>query len=402
MKRFATGILFLAAAIYVPARYYESVHPALGFLRAFCEAAMIGGLADWFAVTALFRHPMGVPLPHTAIIPNNKERIADALARFVEFNFLSTEVVTEKLSKIDFAQLAGAWMADPARSGPPIAKIMEFLPRVFGMAGVEPLRRFAREHCAASLAQTDLAPTVTALLKDFVAAERSGQLVDEIVAVTERHLGASEEEIRAKLSLKTRALWPAIGLDAENAERLVASIAQTLAALRGEAGSAARAQLAQLLGDVVEQLGNSPSLPARLDSLKQSLLDSPVWADYVGTLWAQIGGRLQEDMRRPDSQFLVATQAAVCGLGENLVGNVMVRMVLNMQIRQFFVAFVEKRRHHAAELIAETMRKWDADTMSGRIEDAVGRDLQYIRINGTVIGGLIGVLIHVVSGLALR
>jgi uncharacterized membrane-anchored protein YjiN (DUF445 family) len=402
MKRFATGILILAAVIYVPARLYEAMYPALGYLRAFCEAAMIGGLADWFAVTALFRYPLGVRLPHTAIIPNNKERIADALARFVEFNFLSSEVVTEKLSKVDFALLAGNWMADPQRSGPPVAKVIEFLPRIFGMAGAEPLRRFAREHCAASLEDTDLAPAALELLRNFIAEHRRGHLVDELMVLADSHLGTNETEIRASLVEKTARIWPSLGLEADAAQRLIAATAQTFVALRGEAGQEARQQLAELLFDVVEQLRASPTFPAKLDSFKRSLLGSPVWSACVQSVWERIGTRLQEDLRRSDSAFRLAVQGAVCGLGENLVGNMMVRMVLNMQLRQFFVGFVEKRRHHAAELIAETMRKWDAVTMSGRIEDAIGRDLQYIRINGTVIGGLIGVVIHALSSLVLR
>lgn len=397
MKRFATGILFVAGLIYVPARLYESVHPAMGFLRAFCEAAMIGGLADWFAVTALFRHPLGVPLPHTAIIPNNKERIADALARFVEFNFLSTEVVTEKLGKIDFTQLAASWMADPARSGPALAKIVEFLPRIFGMPGVEPLRRYAREHCTGVAAQADLLPAVSALLGGLATAPSCAHLADEIADLAERQFGRGEDEIQRALAAAATRLWPSLDVAAEPAQRLLSAVARALAALNN--GTDARQRLASVLHDLLTALRDSPTLPARLAEVEQALMTTPAWSACMDTLWARLATRLHDDLRGPDSAFRTALQASVRGLGENLVGNMMVRMVLNMQIRQFLVGFVEQRRHHAAELIAETMRKWDAETMSGRVEDAIGRDLQYIRINGTLIGGLIGVVIHALSNL---
>lgn len=399
MKRLATGLLIVAGIFYVPARLYESLHPAIGFVRAFCEAAMIGGLADWFAVTALFRHPLGVPLPHTAIIPSNKERIADALARFVEFNFLSTEVVNEKLGKVDFTQMAAAWMADPARSGPAIGKIVEFLPRIFAMPGMEPLRRFAREHCTGAGAEADLTATLKALALGLAGSDAGAPLVAEIAAQVGHKLGAGEDEIQRKLAVHASRLWPDMDVAAEPSQRLLGASAGALAALNGDASAAARARLAALLSEALTALSASPTLAARLDECRQSLATMPAWHTAMDTLWAGLAGRLADDLKRTDSDLRGALQAAVCGLGENLGGNMMVRMVLNMQIRQFLVGFVEQRRHHAAELIAETMRKWDAETMSGRVEDAIGRDLQYIRINGTLIGGLIGVMIHALSNL---
>ena len=400
MKRLATGLLIVAGLIYVPARMYESLHPAVGFLRAFCEAAMIGGLADWFAVTALFRHPLVVPLPHTAIIPPNKERIADALARFVEFNFLSTEVVNERLGKIDFTQLVGNWMADATRSGPAVAKMVEFLPRIFAMPGVEPLRRFARDHCTGGAAQADLLPAASALLHGFADAHASVPLADEIAALVERHLGTDEDAFRQALAHKASDLWPALDLEAETSRRLLAASSAALAALHGEQGAATRRQLATLLRATLVELRDSATLPARLVDVQQALMTTPAWSACMEALWSRLATRLGDDLKRADSDFRRALQASVCGLGENLAGNMMVRMVLNMQIRQFLVGFVEQRRHHAAELIADTMRTWDAETMSGRVEEAIGRDLQYIRINGTLIGGLIGVLIHALSNLA--
>ncbi|MGE0861190.1 MAG: DUF445 family protein, partial [Gammaproteobacteria bacterium] len=182
MKTIATGLLVLAAIVYVPARLYEATHPAVGYLRALCEAAMIGGLADWFAVTALFRHPLGVPLAHTAIIPANKDRIAEALGRFVEFNFLSSEVMTERLAKVDFARLAAGWMADPERSHPAVAKVLEFLPKLLAMPGAEPLRSHTRELLARALERGDLAPLAAATLSALAQPERCRALVDQVLA----------------------------------------------------------------------------------------------------------------------------------------------------------------------------------------------------------------------------
>lgn len=401
MKTIATGLLVLAAIVYVPARLFEAVHPAVGYLRALCEAAMIGGLADWFAVTALFRHPLGVPLAHTAIIPANKDRIAEALGRFVEFNFLSTEVMTERLAKVDFARLAAGWMADPERSGPAVAKVLEFLPKLLAMPGAEPLRAHARELLARTLDRSDLAPLVGATLGALAHPDRCRALVDQALAVR-GDAESADEALRQRLEGGLRAMLGLAQTDQQASEAFIARASQAWLELRADPAHPAREFLSRWLEEQLLALRDSPALPALVLAAREALGSAPQWREFAQSVSTGFGVQLREDTSGAQASFCVALQAAVCGLGVNIGANPLVQFFLNAQVRKMALGVVERHRHHAAELITDTMRTWDANTMSGRVEEAIGRDLQYIRINGTVIGGLIGVLIHAITTLALH
>lgn len=401
MKIIATGLLVLAAVLYVPARLFETVHPAVGYLRALCEAAMIGGLADWFAVTALFRHPLGVPLAHTAIIPKNKERIADALGRFVEFNFLSSEVISERLSKIDFAQLAAGWMADPERSHPAVAKVVALLPRLFSMSGAEPLREFARLLHAGAWERADVAPVGSALSAALADQSVCRSLVDRLFA-TDAEQALTEEQVRPRIAGFLAELGATAGHTDDKAERLAEFATAAWLGMRADPQHPGRELLARWLHGALVTLREAPEMPAVIDALKQALVSQPESGNLSQVLWDHMRAQMRDDTAASDSRFCVAVQAAVVGWGKNIGANPLIQFVLNGQLRGMFLGVVERHRHHAASLIADTMRTWDAETMSGRVEEAIGRDLQFIRINGTVIGGLIGVLIHAISTLAIH
>ncbi|HEU5284526.1 MAG TPA: DUF445 domain-containing protein [Burkholderiales bacterium] len=397
MQRTATGLLFAAAAIYAVARVYESRYPAVGYLRAFCEAAMVGGLADWFAVTALFRHPLGVPLPHTAIIPSNKERIGEALGRFVERNFLSTEVVAAKLGEADLAGTAARWLSQPERSAMLAGHVAAFLPRLLDAAGDEPMRRFLHRRMVEGLRRIDMAPLAADVLETLTAGNRHQELVDEVVLQTRRLLSEAEPEVRARVRQKTAWLWQKLGVDEAISDRLISAAEETLAEVAVDPEHAWRQRFTDLVREYVVRLRTSPEYARRAEALKQSLLDHPALATYIGSIWDEVRTRVREDTAREDSGIRTGLRSALVRLGDALLAEPEVREAINAGMRKALGEIVERRRHEVAELIAQTVRRWDARTVSERIERAIGRDLQYIRINGTVIGGLVGVVIHAVS-----
>jgi uncharacterized membrane-anchored protein YjiN (DUF445 family) len=398
-KRRATGLLVVAAGVYVVARLYEAAHPAIGYLRAFCEAAMVGGLADWFAVTALFRHPLGVPLPHTAIIPANKDRIGEALGRFVERNFLTAEVVRTKLNQVDFATLIGRWLADPARSGRVATEAAQFLPRLLDALGDEPMRHFLHHNLTTALQRIDVAPIAADLLETLTEQNRHQALVDELLMQGQRFLGEAEPEIRARVRERTAWLWQKLGIDEAISGRLIRAAGETIAEVSADPEHAWRQRFTQMLSEYVEALRTSPEYRDRAERLKRGLIEQPQLAEYVGTVWDHLRSRVREDAANADSQLRRNLAAAMVALGESLLADPAVRDALNEWLRTALSDLIEARRHEVAALISETVRRWDPGTVTERVERAIARDLQYIRINGTLIGGLVGLLIHALSQL---
>lgn len=400
MQRLATGLLLLVAAVYVAARLYETRHPAIGYLRAFCEAAMVGGLADWFAVTALFRHPLGVPLPHTAIIPTNKDRIGATLGQFVERNFLSPEVVSVKLAQVDFAQLSARWLSDPARAGAVASQVAAFLPRVLDASADESIRQFMHRNLIDALRRLQAAPLAAELLETLTAQNRHQQLLDEIIARAHRFLVESEPDIRRRVRAKTAWLWQKLGVDDAISDRLIRAAQEALADIGADPEHAWRQRFTELVHEYIDGLRHAPEYHAQAERIKNELLDHPVLARYVGGIWDETRERIRRDVESPDSRIRANLQLALVHLGEGLMQDATVRAALNDWLRKALTDLVDARRHEVAELIAETVRRWDARTLSDRIEHAIGRDLQYIRVNGTLIGGLVGVAIHAVSSIA--
>jgi uncharacterized membrane-anchored protein YjiN (DUF445 family) len=398
-KRRATGLLLAAAVLYLIARVYEPAHPAIGYLRAFCEAALVGGLADWFAVTALFRHPLGVPLPHTAIIPSNKDRIGDALGRFVERNFLSQEVVGVKLAQIDFAALVGRWLSDAEHARALAAQVAVWLPRLLDATGDEAMRRFLHENLVSALRRIDFAPIAADLLETLTAQNRHQQLIDEILLQGQRFLGEAEPEIRARVRERTAWLWQKLGVDEAISDRLIKAAGDALADVSADPQHAWRQRFTDMLNEYVQALRNSEAYRERAERLKLAVLEQPQLAEYVGTVWDHLRARVRDDAADPDSRLRANLGPMLVTLGEGLLADGEVREALNRWLRAALAGLVEARRHEVSSLIAETVRRWDPATVTERVERAIARDLQYIRINGTLIGGLVGLVLHALSQL---
>jgi uncharacterized membrane-anchored protein YjiN (DUF445 family) len=397
MRILALSLLAGAALLMVAARVLEVRHPGWGYLRAFGEAALIGGLADWFAVVAMFRHPLGLRIPHTAIIPANKDRIGEALGRFVERNFLSPEVVARKLGEIDFAGKLGDWLADPARVHPMAGALARFVPRVLDAFGEQPVREFLRANLARGLQRVELGALAAEILEVLTAHNQHQALVDELIRAAERLLREAEPDLRIRVAEKTAWLWKKLGVDAAISDRLIEAAEQALAEVSADPDHAWRKRFTELTGEYVYALRHAPEWRTRADALKQLLTEHPVLGEYVGRVWDELRAHIREDARAPDSSIRSALEASLHHLGSSLLADRAVRTVLNDWLRVLLTDLARSRGTEVASLIADTVRAWDADTMSERIERAVGRDLQYIRINGTLIGGLIGVALYALS-----
>lgn len=400
MRLVATGLLVLMAAIFVAARYFDHLHPAVGYVRAFSEAAMVGGLADWFAVTALFRHPLHLPIPHTAIIPRNKDRIADTLASFLRDNFLIPKVVARRMQRVDVARAAGRWLADPGATrgrlrvgiGRLAADLLEALDQ-------ERLGGMAKRALAERLRALEVAPLLGRALATAMAEDRHRPLLDGIVHWAAKVLDANEHLIRQMVHERAGAVMRWTGLDETLANKIIAGLAKLIGDMAEDPGHPLRAKAEEGLAKLARDLQHDADRRAQVEAFKNELLDNPALGDWWMGVWESGRAALLRLARDPDRVLGGELGAALRQFGETLQTDRKLADTINRFARRSAVGAASDYGDGIVRLVSDTIRGWDARTVTGRLENAVGRDLQYIRINGTLVGGLVGVAIHAVDAL---
>ena len=398
MRRLATFMLVAMAALFLLSSRMEGVHPAWGFVQSFAEAAMVGGLADWFAVTALFRHPLGLPIPHTAIIPRNKDRIGDTLAAFLRDNFLTARVVARRMHRVDAAGAAGKWLADPAaRSG----RLRHGASRlaVNVLEGLDPdqFGTMVRGALANRLRAMQVSPALGRTLEAAIADDRHLPLVDAIIRWTSKTLDANEELVRAMIQKRAGAVLRWTGLDETLATSVVRGLHKMLAEVAEDPAHPLRAKANEGLALLAHDLQHSPDMQAKVERLKNDLIDNPALAGWWMGVWEKIRGGMLRAARDPDRALAGPIGEAMRQLGRTLQSDPVLKAKVNRFARRAVVGAVADYGDGIVRLVSDTVRGWDAQTITGRLENAVGRDLQYIRINGTLVGGMVGLAIHVVD-----
>jgi uncharacterized membrane-anchored protein YjiN (DUF445 family) len=395
MRRLATGLLVLMAALFLAAHLLQPRHPWLAFVAAFAEAAMVGALADWFAVTALFRHPLGLPIPHTAIIPNNKDRIGGSVANFLEHNFMTREVLAEELKHIDFAGSAARWLAEPANSRAVAQQLAGGLPTLIRMAEDEDVGSFLQNTLAAGLRNMRFAPLLAEVLAILIEDRRHQVLFDHLIGMAANALEHNKAYIRQKIHEKSPRWLPRI-VDEKIYEKLVGESQNILDEMRQE-GSEWRERFQKSAEEFIVRLRTSPEYEERIAGVIERSLNHPLFRDYVQTVWQDVRGRLLADVEGPQSRIAAQAQRALAGAGAALAADEAVQGKLNGWIREFTADAIASRRHLIAGLVERVIVKWDAQTVSRKFELYVGKDLHYIRINGTLVGGLVGLGLYVVT-----
>ena len=402
-KALATGALALCAALFVSARFGEARWPALGFVAAFAEAAMIGGIADWYAVVALFRRPLGLPVPHTAIIPANQERIARNLGRFIEANFLAPEPVRAKLSEVDFAAQVAGWLSRRDRA----AALAEFatrrVPQVFAAIERSGLKSFAARRLRDQAAKVPLAPVVAGLLDGIVAERRHQVLLDKLLGALSETFGdeATLDSLREKIRAELPSLFNLFKADAYLLRRIVASAAAFIEEVRADDEHPLRAEFDRFMRSFVDDLRDAPEYAERLDRLREDLLGRPELATIAEELWSGVRRLIEEDLASERSAVRVHLTAMLVEVGRSLAADPRIRAEMNAGFVEALTSFVESQKGGVAEFIAGQVRRWDLTQLTRIVELNIGRDLQYIRFNGMIVGGLVGLLLHAIDVLAL-
>ncbi|MCZ6559342.1 MAG: DUF445 domain-containing protein [Gammaproteobacteria bacterium] len=395
MKRLATGLLLLMAVVFAVTHKAQESYAWLSYVRAFAEAAMIGALADWFAVTALFRHPMGLPIPHTAIIARRKDEIGESLAGFVRDNFLVEDALQPRMRGIDFATRVGGWMSqtDNARrlAGDAGAFASWFL-NVFDSTA---LRHFLRENLQLTMRQIKITPLIGRSLDLLTTGDHHQELMNALTGVARRQLEKNKASIRERI--KTRSPWwlPKF-VDQEIFDKLVAEFEELLDRVGDDSENEARQNFNREVAKFLDALKNDPKIIERGERLKEELLAHPEIQQYFFDIWNEISVYLSRESADPDSRIRRKIEAGIMQFGEALLHSPEMQEQVNDWISDAVLYVVGHYREEISSVISDTVKRWDAEATSQRIEIQVGRDLQFIRINGTLVGGMVGLLIHTV------
>ena len=398
MRAAATGLLVLMAAVYLTARIYEPLHPAVGFIRAFAEAAMVGGLADWFAVTALFRHPLGIPIPHTAIIPRNKDRIGDTLALFLRDNFLTPAVVARRMRRVDVASAAGRFLTKaPDEGGRFKAGASRLIANLLESFDQERLGGMVKSAMAARIAELNLAPLLGQALSAAIAEQRHLPLLDGIIRWAGKTLSANDQLIRDMVHKQAGGILRWTGLDERLANAIIDGLQKMLDDMAAEPDHPLRAKAEEGLATLAHDLQHDEKMQKRVANLRDEILENPAMRKWLDGLWESARAALLRSARDPDAALAGKFGEALRQLGETLQSDEKLRITINRFARRTAVGVTAGYGDGIVKLVSDTVRGWDAETITGRVENAVGRDLQFIRVNGTVVGGLVGVALHAVD-----
>ena len=401
MRLFATGLLVAMAGLYLLARQFTGVHPAWGYVLAFAEAAMVGGLADWFAVTALFRHPLGLPIPHTAIVPENKDRIADTMATFLRTNFLTPQVVARRMRGTNIAAAVGGWLADPQSGGGGRVRAgaAELLAQALESLDPDRLGNQVRGGLFRQLDRLEVSPLLGQMLSTAIADRRHMPVIESLVRWTGLTLEDNEELVRELIHARANAILRWTGLDERLANSVLDGLYKLLAEVIVNPDHPLRAKVEEGLAKLAQDLQTDAELRERVERLKGELIANPAVSKWWQGVWERLRTGMLERLRRPEGEIGGQLAEALAELGRHLRDDPALQAQINRFARRTLVGAASRYGDQIVRLVSETVKRWDARTVTDRIEGAVGRDLQFIRINGTLVGGLVGVIIHVVDQL---
>lgn len=401
MRLFATGLLLVMPGVYLFARQFEGIHPGWGYVLAFSEAAMVGGLADWFAVTALFRRPLGLPIPHTAIIPENKDRIAETMAAFLRENFLIPPVVARRLVGMNLAGAMGGFLADPRRGGEGRlrAGAASLIGDMLQSLDPEQLGGLVKSGLRAQLERLDIAPLLGALLASAIADKRHLPLLESLIRWAALTLEDNEPLLREMIHTRANGIIRWTGLDERLANGILDGLYKLLAETIVDPEHPLRRKAEEGLETLAHDLLHDPKMHERVQQMKLEVLANPAMGHWLDGIWERTRAALLRSTREPDQALAGKFGQSLAELGDALQRDGRLQMLVNRFARRTLVGVATRYGTQIVRLVSETVKRWDGQTVTDRIEGAVGRDLQFIRINGTIVGGLVGVLIHVADQL---
>jgi uncharacterized membrane-anchored protein YjiN (DUF445 family) len=397
-RMLAQGLLVLMGGTFLATHLVEDPGFLTGLVRAGAEAGLVGGIADWFAVTALFRHPLGLPIPHTAIVPNNQERIGRTLGRFVERHFLTQEVLTRKIEEGRFGRVLAEWLASP-RTGERIAgPAAAALAGILRSLGNRDLQELADRTLGRQLRKANVAPPLGRALRLLTQSGEADVLFENAIDVGIAWLGENRQRINQIVAGHSR-WWIPKAIDRRVSDAIVREVTDILLALRAR-DSDARLQFREALTELIDTLADDPERQAAINDAKNRFLQHPELQAWMGSVWQELSERSLAELDRPDSRTRAALARGIAMVGEALKTDPKMQVQIDVLLRRL-AKVVVSWRGEIGSFISDVVRSWDISTLTDRLEVTVGSDLQYIRMNGTVVGACVGCIIFLLSWLLL-
>ncbi|MFB1427079.1 DUF445 domain-containing protein [Micrococcus endophyticus] len=400
MKAVALGLLVALAVVFAVAFPLQDVHPVWGYVRAAAEGGMVGALADWFAVTALFRHPMGIPVPHTALIPRKKDQLGAALTEFVQENFLDSDVAREKVEGLEVAAAAGGWLRRPENAERAAREVATAARGAMAAADDDAVQELLRQLMQRHMVEPEWSPTLAGVLQDVVTGRHHERVVDLVV----EHTGdwvAAHPEMFVETVRRRSPEWSPDLVDRLLAERLHAEALKYLAGIRDDRDHEARRAVDDWLTRLSAEMRDDPHTRASVERFKHSLFADERLRAWAGRAWTSLRDSLLDALEDPASDLHRALVAALRDLGARLQEDPVLRDRVDGHARAAAAYALSTYGPAVTGVIEETVARWDGDQTARTLELFVGRDLQYIRINGSIVGALAGLTIHAVATLFL-
>jgi uncharacterized membrane-anchored protein YjiN (DUF445 family) len=394
-RRRATALLAGSTVLFAVVTAVGAHGVLLGYVQAGAEASMVGGIADWFAVTALFRHPLGLPIPHTALIVERKDQFAATLGQFVQANFLSADVLAERIRSVHLAPRLAAWLADQANAERFAGYAADAAVAVAGTLRDEDVQRVITAELTRAVAAVEVAPLAGRVLRVAIAEGHHAELFDTILSGADGYISSHYEELR-ELFETERPRWIPEAVYRRVFDRLYLRLRQRVVAMAADPSDPARQQFEAWIAGLPGRLETDPELRARGERLKRDVLGSAALRDWSSALWQQAKEGLRAQAADPGSELRRLLAEALAATGQRLGADRRLQQGLDRMIESGARALADQFHDELAGLVTGTIERWDAAETSSQLELLLGRDLQYIRINGTVVGAAVGLALHAI------
>jgi uncharacterized membrane-anchored protein YjiN (DUF445 family) len=395
-RRRATALLAAVTVLFVAVTAAGAHGTLLGYVQAGAEAAMVGGVADWFAVTALFRRPLGLPIPHTAVIVERKDQFAATLGQFVQENFLNADVLAERIRSAGIASRLAAWLADKANAARFAGHAADLAVNVADALRDEDVQRVLTAELTRAVNAVEVTPLAGRAVRAFIAGGHHAELFNTLVSGADHYLAGHHDELRDRFETEAPRWLPDAAYRVVF-ERLYARLRQRLAAMAADPDDETRHQFEAWLAGLPDRLEESPELRERGERLKRDVLDSAELRAWTSALWQQAKDALRTQAADPDSELRRRLAEALVAAGRRLESDRRLQESLDRVVESGARALADQFRDELAGLVTGTIQRWDAAETSNQLELLLGRDLQFIRINGTVVGAAVGLALHAIA-----
>ena len=392
MKNIALSVLGIAVIVFFVAHHYK-----IGWLKAISEAAMVGGIADWFAVVALFRHPLGIPIPHTALIPNNKDAIGQNLGSFVSDEFLIKEKLEVKIDEFDFASKATNWLKEQKNADTIASLVVEnVIPGILKTIDDADVKNFIQQQFEIKMQELNFGQWIASGLESLSKSDKQAQLITNVLTVLATELEANKAEINDKVKKSTP--WYTLGVaDKKIAEGVFNGLYEFLDMAK-EPDSSIRQKIDSYVLKFIEDLKSSPEMQQKITSLIIEFTQKEEVQNYIGSIWQEVKNAVLADLENGEQSKIKMNLARMIGnFGTTIQNDVVMTTKINNFIKIDLLGVLLRNKKAIGDLIATSVQSWDKKEIAEKLELEVGKDLQFIRINGTVVGGFVGLIIYFVE-----